>query len=136
VGWRDRDYARLREEELEALYGFRTPSRPRTISARQVVWTSVGVLGVAVLGFGLTQRQHPARPLPQPSVLYGQPVAGQEGACTDLQLDASGQWACGEYTGTIEHLPVVTPAPYDGPCTHLVADQSRGRWVCLSSRQT
>ena len=138
VGWRERDYARLREEELEALYGFRTPSRPRRTSTRQVVWVSVGALSVAVLGFGLTQRQHPPRPVPQPSVLYGQPVqfADEDGACVDYELDAYGHWACGEFDGNMQHLPVITPPQYEGPCTHLLADQSRGRWVCLSSRQT
>jgi hypothetical protein len=49
VGWQDRDWARLNDDELEELY--RISPGNRTLSARRVVWTAlaIGVVAVAAL---------------------------------------------------------------------------------------
>jgi hypothetical protein len=141
VGWQDRDWAKLRDEELEALYGFRKPAAGRTVSHRKIVWSTVAVLVVAVFGFASTQMPHANAPgygvnEPEPDVIYGAPteLTGQLGVCTDMSVDLSGTWQCISVDLNTRHLRVARPAPYDGPCGHLSADQTTGRWVCVSAR--
>jgi hypothetical protein len=139
VGWQDRDWAKLRDDELDALYGFRQPPSGRSLSTRRVVWGATAVLVVAVFGFAYTQMPHAHGPVygvivPSPDVIYGQPteLSGELGVCTEMSTDASGSWQCISIDLNTRHLRVAPAAPYDGPCAHLSADQTSGRWVCLS----
>jgi hypothetical protein len=139
MGWQDRDWAKLDDEELNTLYGAR---RVAAFPTRRVVWAVVAVV-VAFGAFAVTHREHP--PIGSPSlvaptaaVIYGTPetFVGQPAACTDYQLGATGQWQCFVVQQTTGAQRVARAAPYDGPCAHLSADQTTGRWVCLSTRPT
>jgi hypothetical protein len=135
VGWQDRDWARLRDEELEALYGFRKPADGRTLSTRKVVWTSTLVLTLAVFGFAYTQMPHSPRPAyvqPQQDVLYGDQTV--LGICTEYVADTTGRWQCTSIELNTNHLPVARARPFDGRCAHLTVDETMGRWLCVSDR--
>ena len=142
MGWQDRDWAKLRNDELEQLYGVRKPPESgRTISPRRIIWGAVLVLVLAVAGFAYTQMPHPAAPvygeLPaQPDVIYGNPAqqAGELGVCTEYVTDASGAWQCTVIDLNTRHLRVARAQTFDGPCAHLTADQPTGRWLCVSDR--
>jgi hypothetical protein len=141
VGWQDRDWARLRDDELDALYGFRKPpSGGRGVSTRWVVWGAVAAAVIAVSGFGYTQvpRTPPVNGVVNsgPDVIYGQPTAqgGLLGVCTEMSVDVTGIWRCTSIALNTGHTRVARAAPYDGPCAHLSADQTTGRWVCISAR--
>jgi hypothetical protein len=141
MGWQDRDWAKLDEGELEQLYGVVPANRSTT---RNRVWWGLGVLVVAVGGFAYTQRSTPgiyAAPA-QPLVLYGirgrEPTVGELAAggtrtvCTEEAFDAAAQvWTCLVWTVNTRNLPVVEPAQYEGPCTHLLAATDQARWTCL-----
>jgi hypothetical protein len=59
VGWRDREWAKLDDDELRALYGVEgAVASGRTGHARAVVWGAVAVLALAVAGFGATLLPH------------------------------------------------------------------------------
>jgi hypothetical protein len=139
MGWRERDWAKLREDELEALYSFRRPTPSRTLSTRRVVWTATAALSAAVFGFGWTQREVPPKPPaspPAPSAMFG--IAAHEsmfgdGVCTEL-LFIEGRWLCSTIELNNNHVPVIRATPYDGPCSHLKVDGSH--WVCLQARPT
>jgi hypothetical protein len=140
VGWQDREWAKLDDGETEALYGFRAGRR---FSTRQVVWSVMAALVAAGAAFAFTHREHAAAApsyviTPAPEVIYGQPVvfAGSQAACVEYTVDTSGSWICSDIDPNIRHVRVAPAAPYDGPCAHLVADQSTARWVCASARPT
>ena len=133
MGWQNRDWARLSEDELEALYG--VEPRRRTLPVRRLVWGAVAVLCAAVGAFGWTQREQAPPPLPAapPDVVYGDEV-GPLNACTEYELDAAGTWRCTIVTQNAPGTRISRAAPYDGPCAHLRADQTDGRWTCVSTR--
>lgn len=136
MGWQDRDYAKLREDELEALYSFRKPTPPRTLSTRRVVWTLVAIASTAVFGFGWTQRQVPPpaqQATPAPSALYGIAMHDDtfgEGVCTDLVF-RDGLWRCNSIEFNVRNVPVIRATPYNGPCGHLTINGSH--WVCVEA---
>jgi len=137
MGWQDRDWAKLTDSEREAIYGFRLrPAQQPADRTRWVVWTAVALLTVAVFGLALAVR-HGATSFagPQASVIRGiQGSAGSEaGVCTEQAVDRrSGQWGCVAWLLNERHLPVLAPRAYQGPCAHLLADQTTGAWTCLS----
>jgi len=142
MGWQDRDWAKLGDEELDAMYGFRKPPSDGggTDSPRRVVWTVVGVLVLAVAGFAYLQLPHTAAPgygvtPAQPDVIYGQPTeqSGVLGVCTEYEV-AGTSWRCDVVDLNASHLRVAHAAPFDGPRTHMSVDQTTGRWVCISVR--
>ena len=104
MGWQDRDWAKLHDEELDALYGFRKPASRPGLSMRKVVWTSVAALTIAVAGFAYTQRPQTPRPVygvqTQHDILYGDPTeqAGILGVCTEYVADTRGAWSCTQST--------------------------------------
>ena len=141
MGWRDRDWAKLDEGELERLYGV----VPANSSAKRMrVWCGLAVLVLAVGGFAYSQRSTPgmyAAPA-QPLVLYGirgrEPTVdelspgGTRTVCTEEAFDTAAKgWTCLVWTLNTRNLPVVEPAPYEGPCTHLLAATDQARWTCL-----
>lgn len=136
MGWQDRDWAKLREDELEALYSFRKPTPPRTMSTRRVVWTLVAIASTAVFGFGWTQRTViPAVPPapPPPSAIFGFTTHSElfgDGVCVELLL-VGGRWLCGSIDLNASNVPVIRATPYNGPCSHLKVDGSR--WVCVEA---
>jgi hypothetical protein len=121
VGWQDRDYARLHDEELNAIYHFR---RQR---GSQVVGMVLGCIVVAVGGFWWTQR-HPHSAL-YGSVVPSGPHAGS--VCTEVEAtDANGEWRCDTYVPNLVHAKVYPALPYRGACSHM---KVAGRiWVCLT----
>ena len=132
MGWQQRDYARLNDEELEELYDIR---RPRT-SGRGLVWTTVAVVTTAVFAFAYHERGGAVGTVDNgpPPVLYGTPVtqgifAGY--VCTELEyIPVSRTWRCDRYLGNQARVPVYPAAPYKGQCAHMEVE---GRdWVCLS----
>jgi len=154
VGWRDRDWARLSDDELKALYGVQrrepaahgdeTPAGGaprRTVSTRQVSWTLVVIACVAVAGlaYAAGPSSSPLSPDVAPlqrGVVYGAPLtfAGTPTACTEIAYNtAFDGWSCLQIDANTEHLPVVQPPSYQGPCAHLVVDEARDRWECLGS---
>ena len=131
MGWESRDWARLSEEELEALYGV---ERKRSLPTRSVVWSALAILTATVAVFGWTQRTAapPATPAP-PDVVYGDAL-GPLNACIEYELDAAGTWHCTSISQNAPGTRIARAAPYDGPCAHLRADQTDGRWTCVSAR--
>jgi hypothetical protein len=131
VGWQDRDWARLSDDELETLYGV---ERGRSFPTRTVVWTALAVVTAAVAAFGWTQREHAPPPVPAaPEVVYGDAL-GPVNACTEYELDTAGSWHCIVISQNAPGTRIARAAPYDGPCAHLRADQADGRWTCVSAR--
>jgi hypothetical protein len=134
MGWRERDWAKFRDDELEALYSFRRPTSARTINTRRVVWTAVAALSTAVFGFGWTQRGVPhASVALAPAVLFGIPAQRDvfgDGVCTELLFVGTG-WRCQVVEANLDHVPVLRATPYDGPCSHLRVDGKR--WICLQA---
>jgi hypothetical protein len=143
VGWQDRDWAKLRDDELAALYSFRKSSRPEPRSSiRTIVWSGVVLLALAVAGFAYSQLPQSAigshAPALPPAVVYGElgTFFGESGACTEFELLATGSWRCDTFQPddgpALLHTRFARAAPYDGPCTHLKVDQTSAHWVCLS----
>jgi len=141
VGWQDRDWAKLGDAELEALYGTRrpraTPARRWGRWKRSIVWPATALLVLAVARFAYTQRAIPSPFAPTPKVLYGTraTLAGQPGVCTEFTADTSGRWTCADLqllTLAYADAQVIPATPYSGPCTDLRADQDEGRWICLA----
>ena len=143
MGWRERDWAKLDDDELRALYGVERRAvaapaaavrRPppyllRRVSPRMIVWSLVGSL-VAAFALALPGMRHRLAPASGgPAVLYG--VPGTLGVCTEEEV-VVGQWRCMAWTVNADHLPVVTPRSYVGACAHARADQDSGAWVCVS----
>jgi hypothetical protein len=155
VGWRDRDWAKFTDDEWSALYGVRRRDRapeggdvvlPGYDRVRLAVWCAVAasVLGVAILAYsgrpsgangGSSARADPV-------VLYGVADSARQGVgpgglrmvCTEEALEpAAGGWTCLAETDNVNNVPVIAPHPYDGQCKHVVADQSRGVWLCLNA---
>jgi hypothetical protein len=144
MGWHDRDWAKLNDEELEALYGM--PRVHTTTTGRQRFWIGMALFLMTAGGFAYTHRESaPASRLTaQPVVLFGirgtnttVPAATPSGAdtvCTEEAFDASAdQWSCLVWALNPTGLPVVQPAPYRGPCTHLAAATTVARWNCLGT---
>jgi len=99
VGWQDRDWAKLGDDELDALYGTGVPSR--RFSVRQVVWSAVALLVVAGGAFAVTHREtgQPPAPLqltPAPTVIYGEPIMfeGTVAARTEFTQQPTGAMQC------------------------------------------
>ena len=134
MSWRDRDYARLRQDELAELYGYRPPARGRAVSTRVVVWTLTTFVCVLFFAFVLTHRESgmPAPPpVDAPTLLYGDAV-GADAVCTEYQYFQGQGWLCTVATVNSAHLPVYPAARYRGPCAHLrVVDRS---WACLDTQ--
>jgi hypothetical protein len=97
------------------------------------VWCALA--GVALLTGGYAYWHRPATspvraPHAKPAVLVG--VRGADGrVCTERAvLPGNERWSCVSWVGNPGHVAVVEPKPYPGVCTHLVADQTGGRWTC------
>jgi hypothetical protein len=162
VGWRERDWAKFTDEEWRAVYGFdpaRGPSYVPPSSAgnvtrrtpeylRILVWSAVTALALGTAGLVY---QHSAKmhlnsaAAVAPAVIYGIPGSANAGdgvfgpggagtACTEEDVDPTlGGWRCLSWQINQSNAPVIVPHAYDGQCSHLVADQSRGAWLCLSA---
>jgi hypothetical protein len=144
MGWQDRDWAKLGDDELEVLYAFRRSSRGRRVSTRALVWSCTAAMLLAVVGFAAYERPHgdslfaPA----QASVIYGyrgtstavdaRAPGGLDTVCIEMVQHVDGAWSCIDYWIDDRHVPVVVGHVYSGPCTHLRVDQQSGDWVCLS----
>jgi hypothetical protein len=146
MGWQDRDWAKLNDSELEAIYGL--SRRPSPIDrARVIVWTGIAILTVAVSALAIVARGEAPHGgsfavAPQPSVIHG--IRGAEDAadfapggrktvCTEEGIDRrSGRWVCMVWLLNENDLPVLAPSLYRGPCAHVLADQTSGAWTCLS----
>lgn len=136
MGWQDRDYARLNDDELDELYRVRRGGT----SERRVVWPLLAVAATAVLGFGYHERGVVTGGVAgavndAPPVLFGTlvktgPLSGN--VCTELEyLSVSRSWRCDVYLVNATHAPVYPATPYNGECAHL---KVQGRdWVCLSA---
>jgi hypothetical protein len=132
VGWRERDWAKLRDEELEALYGFRRPAPPRrTVSTRMVVWPVVGIVTTAFFTFAFLHRETapPAQPtVERPSAVYGyvwnDGPLGRGAVCQELELVPGTGWRCDAAVVNIDNVPVIRPTEYGGPCGHLKVDDA------------
>jgi len=155
MGWEDRDWAKFDADELRRLYGVvpvqnAAPSPPaRTKSVRFRVWTVVLLLVLAVGGFAYTQLPRTAAP---PSAAGAEPVAlfgirgtdptvaalspgGVGTVCTEEAFAPTAQgWSCLVWEVNTQHLPVIAPPQYQGPCSHLVADKEQARWTCLGTQ--
>ena len=152
MGWQDRDWAKLTDDELYSLYGARrgrpalfAPAAPsplrQPVPKRTLVWALVGVaIGATLLaanhqlGFAPAPAQQPLVAAP-PTVLYGERSAlsdesGHPMACIDEQLFGS-TWHCMSWSIDTTNATIVEPAAYTGTCTHVHVDQDLGRWVCL-----
>jgi hypothetical protein len=133
MGWKDRDWAKLDDDQLEQLY--RLPSR-RPVSRR--VSALAGIAVACTVAFAAyTQRPSPPRIPSMPAILYGDRDTfgdGESGgypmACTD-ELIVNDLWHCREWSVDTTNARIVEPKAYVGPCTHVRADQELGRWVCL-----
>jgi len=144
VGGRDRDWAKLDEDEPHVLDGLdhgaagRHAPAPGHDHTRAIVWGALAVLVLAVGGFAYTQVPHdrPAPP-PEPHATFGTPTSelhaeGPDGLCTEVEWDAPrALWRCDSVF--VSGGPIGRAAPYDGPCAHLIVDQSLGRWTCLTT---
>lgn len=153
MGWQDRDWAKLTEDELRALYDVRhvepAPSATsvlrQPVTKRSVVWACVGVAiaMTLMLASSLTRRPAPVRQPyvpPARAVLYGEPSVLGDGlghpmACTDEELVDSA-WHCVVWSLDTTNATIVRPQPYSGSCAHVRADQDLGRWVCLGDVQS
>ncbi|MGH2934038.1 MAG: hypothetical protein ACRDL2_05915 [Gaiellaceae bacterium] len=133
MGWQDRDWAKLNEDELQQLY--RIPVR-RGVSP--LVSAIAGIAMACTLAFA-AYTQRPSRPhIPStPAILYGERATFGDGegggdpmACTD-ELIVNDSWHCREWSVDTTNAPIVEPKAYVGQCTHVRADQELGRWVCL-----
>jgi hypothetical protein len=133
MGWQDRDWAKLDEQELGSLYGGGGSKKPRRRSgvSRTILW-SVIVLVAALAGAYILGRPS-SPPVEGPTLIYGHAMTlgGQPAACVETAFNAElHDWICLTINGNPEHLPVVEPKAYVGPCADAVADQANGRWVC------
>ncbi|HEX6788530.1 MAG TPA: hypothetical protein VF091_04745 [Gaiellaceae bacterium] len=127
------------------MYGFRKPSASQSRpSLRTTVWICVSILVLAVGGFAYTQMPHDRNgaarsSAPTPAVVYGQlgTFSGEPGACTEYELLATGGWRCDTFQLQMgpmrDYTRFAAAVPYDGPCAHLMADQTSGRWVCVEA---
>jgi hypothetical protein len=144
MGWQDRDWAKLRDDELDAIYAFR--KSPATRSLRALVWAALGVATLAVVGFALYERPHRkvfAVDEARSAVRFGDrgtstavaPTApgGVDTVCVEKAEQADGSWLCLDAWVIDQYSPPVAEAhPYPGACTHERVDESAGRWLCVS----
>jgi hypothetical protein len=139
MGWRERDWAKLRNSELEALCGFRRPSPQRRSSRHTVALMAVAIAVVVGVGYSALREGPQDAPTHTPAIIYGAPVtlAGNPTACTELAFNVARRgWTCLTFSFNIEHAPVRRAESYDGECPHLVADQQLGRWLCAGKTPT
>ncbi len=140
MGWQERDWAKLTDSELEALYGVVRPAATNVLRVR--IWSGLAVLVFAVGGFAYTQRPAPTWAPQQATQVIGiqgtnrnipaDYPGGTNTACTEEAYTAAEhRWACLSWAVDSRQLPIVKPAPYVGACTHLVADRNQARWTCL-----
>jgi hypothetical protein len=128
VGWQDRDWAKLNDAELEALYGvtrrppasssgatlppttrsYRVPHVRTTTTGRQRFWIGMAFFLVSAGGFAYTHRETaPVSSLTaQPTVLFG-------------------------IRGTNTSVPAGTPGGADTVCTEEAFNASANQWSCL-----
>ena len=134
MGWQDRDWAKLDERELGALYGGGgnpTPGGPSTV-VRTLMWGAI-VLVAALAGVYILSRPSVSSGPERPVHVYGHAIvfAGLPSVCTEIAYNtALSGWVCDRVQDNTDGLPVIEPAPYEGPCTDAVADQAAGHWVC------
>jgi hypothetical protein len=142
MGRQNRDWARL-DDELAQLCGV-VPKRTRHVRLR--IWSAVALLTFAAGAFAYTQRTTAATldAAQQPTMLIGlrgvdqrvgpEDPGGTGTVCSEETYGTeSQQWSCLVWAINVRHLPVVQPPPYVGPCTHLIADRDRARWICLGT---
>jgi hypothetical protein len=138
VGWRDRDYAQLRPDELAELYGVQQAApAQRTLSTRAAVWSLTTIVCVVFFALALTHRESAAPPAPPPAAaIYGNPLPstsafGRDAVCTEYELVTRGAWRCDSALVNSSHAGVYPARAYAGPCAHLkVVERS---WVCLGN---
>jgi hypothetical protein len=140
MSWRDRDWAKLTEDEVSAIYG---GGRPAALPAASVVPKRTAGLAVAVaisaVGtlVGVTHPWHvrtSVGAVPPPPI-YGIAVtfAGAPGTCVAAAFNTATQhWICTSIRQNTDRTAPVTlhAAPYPGPCAEIEDDQSSGRWRC------
>jgi hypothetical protein len=148
MGWRDRDWARLNDDEWRDIYGITPDDRAgvgapaRGVHRRVAVWAMVGVLVAATLIFaGLASPSGGSgADEPTPAVIYGltgsqagnvPAIGGHPSVCTEVGIASSGAWTCLGWTNNLHDVPVVEPHEYGGACGIVQADQTRGQWICL-----
>lgn len=144
MGWRERDWARFDDAERRAFYG--APARSGGFPSSQAVRALLLALLVSLLGGTLLAIGHlqllrrPVGPA-APKVIYGIQgtvhalnfVPDSTGtACTE-EVFTGRAWQCTSWTINYRHVPVVVPRPYNGACTHEIADQELGAWTCVDA---
>jgi hypothetical protein len=113
---------------------------------RSWVWGGLGLLVLASSVFGYQHRETAAAPVmtPGPPALYGirgtdtrvDPLlpGGTGTVCVEEGFATQAQgWRCLAWAVNERNVPVVAPPQYQGACTHLLADTTRARWLCLGT---
>jgi hypothetical protein len=137
MGWQDRDDAKLRDDELAALYNVRRPTPTRSVPVRPLVWSAVGIATLVVFGFAMTQRPSAGPvPLDLPTTIVGTAlpddyITGPDNVCTEFQFVAGRGWDCLVSEVNFRHLRVVPATPYNGNCSHLEVEGEA--WACLNA---
>jgi hypothetical protein len=137
VGWQDRDWAKLDERELGALYGGGSAPKPgrRSTVSHTLIWCGI-VLVAALAGVYILSRPSTSPSVDGPTRVYGHSItfAGVPSVCTEIAYNTEAHgWVCNLIQSNLAHLPVIEPVPYDGSCADAVADQTDGHWVCHST---
>ena len=151
MGWRERDWAKLTDSELAALYGVRRQtavaaaeppeSTPHAVSLRTFVWGAIGALTLGTAAFAYTQmpRDRMQGPGITPSSIHGTTLApgnpfGPGAVCTEMEYVTPSGWQCDLVDMNVAHVPVIQATPYNGQCGHLkVVD---ARWACIDPMPT
>ena len=127
---------------------FGPPKRRRFDLLRILIWSLTAViavilLGTAKAGWGRSNPSGQANQVAYPlGVVFGNRgtntttpygPGGSESICTDEAYDSSsGDWQCKTWNIDSVGLPISTAVPYDGQCAEMQADQSTGKWTCVS----
>jgi hypothetical protein len=145
MSWRDRDWARLTDDERRRLWGggscASSSAAPHAGTGepglRTLVW---GVVAAAAVGvFALAYTAHARLDSPGPhvtSLVYaGGPTrvgpGGERIACTEEAFSArAGAWVCTAWAILQPGQVALQALDPGGPCGVRHADQSTGRWVC------
>src|SRR5581483_11325357 len=148
MGWRERDWARLDDEERGLLVGDgpvgRSAAEPRG-RTRTLVWS-----GVAVIALVVAFAAYEARPAatsrtdsPNPGVVFGDlpapnpaiaPTApgGSSTVCTEAEAVGTA-WRCDDWRILSTRERAIQAKPFGGPCAHRIVDQSTGHWICTEA---
>ena len=148
MGWQDRDWAKLNEQELAQIYGGRGRRTPRV---REGAATAIVVSALATLVLGrahllpFAARGSSYDPVYPQHIIYGirgtaagkpNDPGGTNTACTTASLAANQAWQCQAWAVDVARYPIVAPGSYDGTCPEAKVDQASGRWLCISPAPT